>query len=44
MSQYARFFIFTGLMIVLILFVALALSGALYFWNPAYVVKSVEIR
>jgi len=44
MSQYARFFVFAGLMVILILFVALALSGVFYFWEPPYVVKSVEIK
>lgn len=44
MNPWARFFVFAGLMVVLILFVALALSGVLYFWPPPYVVKSVEIK
>ena len=39
MSSNAFFYIFAGLLVILLLFVALHLSGVLTLWEPPFVVK-----
>ena len=44
MSPNARFYIFAGLLVILILFVALALSGSLSFVERPFVVRGFEAK
>ena len=45
MSRYAKYYVFTGLLVILALFVALAMGGAFgVLRRPAFVVKSVNVE
>ena len=44
MSQNARFYIFVGLLVILVLFVALAMSGYLAKWEPPFRVSEFQAK
>jgi thiol:disulfide interchange protein len=44
MTSNARFYIFAGLLAILLLFVALAMSGIFSFWEPAFVVREPTFK
>jgi hypothetical protein len=44
MSRFARFYIFAGLLAILLMFVALAMSGYFSRWEPPYKVKNFEVK
>ena len=44
MSRYARFYIFAGLLVILLLFVSLAMGVYLHLWEPPYKVTDFQAK